>query len=149
MILLAENKRAFFEYNILEKYEAGLVLSGKEVKSIKKGHILLKDSFVTFHTTDAFLTNAHIPRYTYSSAQEEYNPTASRKLLLHAKEIEYLREKSLQKGLTIVPLKIYTKNHLVKVEIAIAQGKHLYDKKETLKKRDLTIEIKRTLKKYN
>lgn len=146
MAVLAENKRAFFEYHILEKYEAGLVLSGQEVKSVKNGSMLIKDAFVTFHQNNAFLTNAHIPLYHHTTPNPDYNPTQSRKLLLKAKEIDYLREKSLQKGLTIIPLQVYTKNHLVKLEIAVGQGKHTYDKKDVLKKRDIERDMKRSLK---
>jgi SsrA-binding protein len=146
MAILAENKRAFFDYTILEKYEAGLVLTGQEVKSVKNGNMLIKDAFVTFHNNGAFLTNAHIPLYHHTNPTLDYNPTESRKLLLRAKEIDYLREKALQKGLTIIPLRVYTKSHLVKIEIAVGLGKHTYDKKETLKKRDIDRDAKRTLK---
>ncbi len=144
---LSQNKRAFFEYHILDTYEAGIILTGQEVKSVKNGHMLIKDAFVTFHGNEAVLTNAHIPLYSHTTNKDdEFVPTAPRKLLLHKKQITDLHEKSLQKGLTIVPLKVYTKNHLIKVQIAIAQGKHLYDKKETLKKRDIEREARRTLK---
>jgi SsrA-binding protein len=143
---LADNKKAHFNYEILEKLEAGLALTGPEVKSAKAGHISLKDAFVTFHNTDAFLTNAHIAQYKQAGPQTTYDPTQSRRLLLHRKEIEYLRTKALEKGLTIIPLSVYTKHRLIKVELAVAKGKHTYDKRETLKKRDVDRETKRTIK---
>jgi SsrA-binding protein len=149
MTTQAENKKAHFNYTILESLEAGLVLSGAEVKSIKLGHLSIRESFVTFQGHDAFLTNTHITPYPHARLPADYDPTQPRKLLLHKKEIDYLRGKSQQKGLTIVPLKVYTKNQLIKVQIAVAQGKHTYNKKETLKKRDLEREHKRTLKTYS
>jgi len=143
---LAENKKAYFDYEILEKLEAGLVLTGHEAKSAKAGQINLKGAFVTFHNGDALLTNAHISLYKPAGAMIDYDPTKSRRLLLKKREIDYLREKSQEKGLTIVPLKIYTKHRFIKVEIGVARGKKQYDKRETLKKREVEREIKRTLK---
>jgi SsrA-binding protein len=148
MTVQAENKKAHFNYTILETLEAGLVLSGPEVKSIKLGHVSIRESFVTFRGKDAYLTNTQITPYSHARLPPDYDPAQPRKLLLHKKEIDYLRGKSQQKGLTIVPLKVYTKNQLIKVQIAVAQGKHTYNKKETLKKRDLEREYKRTLKTY-
>lgn len=143
---LAENKKALFDYEILEKLEAGLVLTGYETKSAKAGNVNLKGSFVTFHNNDALLTNAHIGLYKPAGKMDEYDPTHSRRLLLKRREIEYLRSKSEEKGLTIVPLRVYTKQRFIKVEIGIARGKKTYDKRETIKKRDMAKEVKRTLK---
>ncbi len=143
---LADNKKAHFNYEILEKIEAGLVLAGAEVKSVKAGQVSLKEAFVTFHTNDAFLTNAHISPYHQAGPQPDYDPTHSRKLLLHRKEIAYLRTKALEKGLTIIPLSMYSKSRLIKVELAVAKGKHTFDKRETLKKRDIDRETKRVIK---
>jgi SsrA-binding protein len=143
---LAENKKALFDYEILEKLEAGLVLTGYEAKSAKAGNINLKGSFVTFHNNDALLTNTHIGLYKPAGKMDEYDPTHSRRLLLKRREIDYLRSKSEEKGLTIVPLRVYTKQRFIKVEIGIARGKKTYDKRETIKKRDMAKEVKRTLK---
>lgn len=143
---LANNKKALLDYEILEKYEAGLVLAGQEVKSAKLGNISLKGSFVTFHGVIAMLTNAHISAYKPAGPLPNYDPEQSRRLLLKKKEMRYLRGKSEEKGLTIVPLRVYTKSHLVKVEIALARGRHKYDKREVLRKRDQERETRRTLK---
>ncbi len=146
MSSLAQNKQARFNYDILETYEAGLVLSGPEVKSVKGGHISLKEAFVTFQGSNANLTNAHISLYRPAGPQSDYDPTRSRKLLLKRKEIDYLRGKALEKGLTIVPLNVYTKKRFIKVEIAVGKGRHSYDKRDVLKKRDIDREVKKQLK---
>ncbi|MFA5061975.1 MAG: SsrA-binding protein SmpB [Patescibacteria group bacterium] len=143
---LAENKKALFDYEILEKYQAGLVLSGQETKSAKDGQINLKGTYVTFHGNEAYVTNMHIARYKPAGPLLEYDPTRSRKLLLRKKEIAYLQEKSLEKGLTIVPLSVYIKGRLVKIEIAVARGKHKYDKREAIKKKYLKREIEKAKK---
>lgn len=148
-MILAENKKALFDYEILEKMEAGLVLSGQEVKSAKNKTISLKGSFVTFHGNEALLTNTHLSPYPQAGPLPQYDPTRSRRLLLHKKQIAYLRGKSQEKGLTIVPLMVYIKNHLVKVEIAVARGRHKYDKREVLKERDLKKELSRAQKQKN
>lgn len=146
MTTFAENKKVNFDYEILETLTAGISLTGHEVKSIRAGHLSLKGAFVTFHGRTAMLTNAQISPYPKAGPLPGYDPTHSRALLLHKREINYLRGKSEERGLTIVPLKVYSSNRLIKVEIAVARGKHLYDKKETLKKRDVQREIRRTLK---
>ncbi|OGH88271.1 MAG: SsrA-binding protein [Candidatus Magasanikbacteria bacterium RIFOXYC2_FULL_42_28] len=143
---LAQNKKALFDYEILEKMEAGLELTGPEVKSVKNGQISLKGAYVTFHNDMAYLINAHVSAYKPAGKQLEYEPDRSRRLLLHKREIRYLQGKTQEKGLTIVPLSVYTKHRFVKVEIAVGRGKQKYDKRETIKKRDLDREIKRTLK---
>ncbi len=146
MPVYAVNKKARFDYSILETYEAGLVLSGQEVKSVRNGQARLAGSFVTFHGTAALLTNVHISQYTHASNTLGYDPTHSRTLLLSKQEINYLRGKSMEAGLTIIPLSLYTKGHYVKVEIGIAKGKKQFDKRETIKKRDTDREMKRSLK---
>lgn len=143
MTNLAENRQARFDYEILEKFSAGIVLTGQEVKSAKNGGLNLKGAFVTFQGTRAFLTNAHIAPYPAAGPLPDYDPTRSRALLLKKREMRYLREKSLQKGLTIVPLRVYTNNHLIKVEIALSRGKAAYDKRAAIKKRDVEREIRR------
>jgi SsrA-binding protein len=146
MPTFADNKKALFDYEILEKLEAGLELTGAETKAIKDGHMSLKGSYVTFHGKDAHLLNAHVSAYKPAGPQPDYEPTRSRRLLLHKREIAYLREKSQEKGLTIVPISVYNRGRFVKVEIAVARGKHTYDKRNTIKERDAAREIKRTLK---
>lgn len=143
---LARNQKAIFDYDLLEKYEAGLVLSGQEVKSVKDGHLSLKGAFVTFHNNEAFLTGAHISKYKHAGPLLAYDPDQSRKLLLKKRQIEYLRGKSQEQGLTIVPIRVYTKNRLIKVEITVARGRHKYDKREVLKKRDTDREMSRAKK---
>jgi len=146
MSYLAENKKAFFDYEILEKIEAGLSLTGQETKSAKNGQVSLKGAFVTFHGPSAFITNMNIAKYAAAGPLPEYDPTRSRPLLLRKKEIDYLRGKALEQGLTIVPLRVYTKNCFVKIEIAVARGKKRFDKRETLKKRDAERETRRAMK---
>jgi len=146
MSTYADNRKALFDYEILEKFEAGLELSGQETKSVKNGHLSLKGAYVTFHGRDANLTNAHISPYKEAGKLEGYDPTQSRRLLLHKREIAYLRGKSQEKGLTIVPISVYNRGRFVKVEIAVARGKHQYDKRESIKKREVEREIKRVIK---
>ncbi len=146
MPTLAQNKKALFDYDILEKIEAGLELSGAETKSAKAGNISLKGAFVTFHGDEANLTNANISKYGAAGPQSDYDPTRSRRLLLHKKQINYLRGKALEQGLTIVPISVYTRNRFIKLEIAVARGRKQYDKREVIKKRDLDKEVKRSLK---
>jgi len=143
---LAENKKAFFDYKILEKYEAGLILLGHEVKSAKAGQISLKGAFITFHNNKAYLTNATISKYKQAGKLDDYEPNRSREILLRKKELRYLQGKFAEKGLTIVPLTVYTKNRLVKIEIAVASGKHTFDKRESLKKKDIKRDMQRELK---
>mgnify|MGYP000691581302 CR=1 FL=1 len=140
---LAENKKAFFEYEILEKFEAGLVLTGQEVKSVKIGQANLKGTYVTFHNGKAYLLNMHISKYKAAGPLPAYDPTRTRGLLLHKRQIAYLQAKSAEKGLTIMPLSVYTKGRLIKVEVAVARGKKLHDKRESLKKKDLKKELAR------
>ncbi len=142
----AKNKKAYFEYEILDTFEAGLVLTGGEVKSIRTGHINMAGSFVSFHKEEAFLTNLHIPRYKNSDPKKEHDPERSRKLLLNRKEINFLRGKSQEKGLTIVPLSVYTKGTNIKVELGLVRGKKLHDKRKTIKDREEKRNIRRALK---
>jgi len=146
---LADNRKALFDYEILEKLQAGLVLTGQEVKSVKNGHLSLKGAFVNFHADNAYLTNAHITKYKFAGNIKDYDPTHSRRLLLRKKEIRYLHAKLAEKGLTIIPISVYTKNRFVKVEIALCRGKKQYDKRQAIKKRDTDREIKSMLKLSN
>ncbi|MFH0779942.1 MAG: SsrA-binding protein SmpB [Parcubacteria group bacterium] len=143
------NKQAGFDYEILEKYQAGIVLGGQEVKSVKNGQMNLKGAYVAFKhvpLTELYLINAHISAYKNAGPLPSYDPTRSRKLLLTKKEIKSLIGKSEQKGLTIAPLKVYTVRNLVKIELGLCRGKKRYEKKEKKKKQDVEKEIRRTLK---
>ncbi len=140
------NKKARFDYEILETFEAGIVLSGQEVKSIRGGLARLSGAFVTFHGQTPLLTNAFIPPYKHAAVPKDYMPDASRKLLLKKKEINYLRGKLEQKGLTIIPLSLYTQGRLLKLEIGLAQGKKIFDKRRSIKEREVKREIARSMK---
>ena len=149
MKVIATNRKANFEYFIISTFEAGIVLVGSEVKSIRLGHTNLKDSFITFNkNNEAFIKNMHISPYENNSL-EKIDEKRSRKLLLNKSEIKKILTKVKEKGFTCIPLKIYLKDNFVKVEIAIAKGKHLYDKKATLAEKDIAMETKRELKKYS
>jgi SsrA-binding protein len=136
MKALAQNKRARFDYEILETIEAGLVLLGHEVKSAKAGRIDLSGSFVHFRESAAWLTNATIAPYAKARLISEYDPTRGRKLLLKKKDLERLRRKRDIDRLTVIPLRAYTNRGLVKIEIALAKGKRKFEKREAIKKRD-------------
>lgn len=146
MATLSFNKRSGFDYELLDRYEAGMVLTGPEVKSIKTGHISLKGSFVTLKGTELYLTNASIPPYVHAGILKNYNPTQPRKLLLKKSEIKSLIGKVRISGLTLVPIRVYTKKRLIKLEFAVAKGKKEYDKRESIKKRDAERKIKQELK---
>jgi len=146
MKALAENRKARYDYEILEKFEAGMVLAGYEVKSIKLGRVSLGGSYVIFKDEEPFLLNANISPYQPKNTPKDYDPTRLRKLLLNKKEIKYLIGKSQQKGLTIVPLRMYTKGGKIKLEVGVARGMKKASKKEILKKKDIDREIDRELK---
>jgi|TARA_Y100000294_G_scaffold176675_1_gene199697 SsrA-binding protein len=146
MPTLATNRQARFNYKILETYEAGIVLAGHEVKSVKNGHISLKGSYVTIKNQEAWLVNAQISPYQPKNMPKDYEPTNSRKLLLHKDEIKALVGKTKQKGLTLVPLRVYTKHSIVKLEFGLGQGKRKTDKRETIKKREAEKRIGRALR---
>lgn len=146
MNIIAENKKAFFDYEILEKYEAGIVLFGHEVKAVKNGNVSLKGAYVTFHNGEPYLIGAHVGRYKQAGGLAGYDPERSRKILLKKREIGYLSAKYEEKGLTILPIKVYIKHSKVKVEIGVGRGKRQFEKKEKIKKRDIEREIERTLK---
>lgn len=146
MKTLAENKKAYFNYEILEKFEAGVSLIGQEVKSIKTRRVNLAGSYVILKDEEVFWIGADIPPYQPKNAPLDYNPQRSRKLLLKKSEIKYLIGKSKQKGLTLIPLKLYTKNGKIKLEFAIVKGKKKFDKRELINRREIEREIKRELK---
>jgi SsrA-binding protein len=146
MATLAFNKRSGFDYQLLDRYEAGIVLTGQEVKSVKTGHLSLKGSFVTLRGIDLYLTNASIPPYPHAGKIKNYDPTRARKLLLKKSEIKSLIGKVRVSGLTLVPIMVYSKKRFVKLEFAVAKGKKEYDKRESIKKRDAERKIKQELK---
>lgn len=143
---LAKNKKAFHDYEIIEKFEAGVSLLGTEVKSAKDGRINMRDAHVRVMSGEAYLIGCHISEYDFGN-RENHDPTRSRKLLLHKREIERLTGKVQEKGLTLVPLSIYiNKRNKIKVEIALAKGKKTHDKRQALRERDLDREMHRELK---
>jgi SsrA-binding protein len=146
MSTLSENKKAYHDYEILKKFEAGISLNGQEVKSTKLGRASIKGSYITFSEKEAFLTGAVIPAYQPKNAPKDYNDKRERKLLLQKKELKHLIGKKEEKGLTFIPLKIYTKGRIVKLEIAIVRGKKKKDIRETIKKRDFNREKQRFIK---
>ena len=146
MKILSENKKAFFNYEILEKFTAGISLTGQEVKSLKTRGINLAGSYIVIRNEEAFWIGAKIPPYQPKNTPPDYQPERSRKLLLKKSEIKYLLGKSKQKGLTLVPLKLYTTKGKIKLEFALVKGKRKIDKKEKIKKREIEREIQRYLK---
>ena len=148
MKIIATNRKANFEYFIISTFEAGIVLKGSEVKSIRLGHTNLQDSFISFDkNSECFIKNMHITNYKDSTI-DKLDEKRSRKLLLNKQEIKKIMSKVQEKGFTCIPLKVYLKDSLVKLEIAIAKGKHTYDKKATIAQRDIERDTQRQLKNY-
>ena len=146
MTQLASNKKAYFDYEILETYEAGIELKGYEVKSIKAGHINLAGSYVVIKDGQAWLLNADVSPYQPANMPSDYDSKRSRRLLLKSEEISELTGKAHEKSLTIVPLKVYNKHRLVKIEIGLGRGKKKADKREIIRTRETKREIDRILK---
>lgn len=143
MSVLAVNKRAHFEYEILQKYEAGLSLVGHEVKSAKSGNVQLKGAYVAISKGQPTIINMHIGAYPKAGPLPSYNPTRTRQLLLNKREINQLIGKKQELGLTLVPLRVYTKHNRVKLEFGIGRGKKKFDKREDIKKRDVKRDLRR------
>jgi SsrA-binding protein len=139
--LLSDNRHAAHNYHLLERFEAGLALTGTEVKSAKDGRVQLKDSFAEVAGNEAWLLNAHIGQYSHGN-RENHEPMRRRKLLLHRAEIEKLLGKTREKGLTLVPTKMYLKNGRIKLELAVAKGKKLHDKRESEREREMEAEAR-------
>ena len=146
--LLASNRAAFHEYHILEKYEAGIALTGTEVKSVLDGRIQLKEGYVAVRDGEAWLLNAHISPYAHGN-RENHEPLRTRKLLLHRKEIEQLGEATVKQGMTLVATRVYLKHRRIKIEVAVARGKKMYDKLETEMRRTVDRETRAQLKERN
>lgn len=145
---LAINKRAPYDYELLDRYEAGLILLGHEVKSIKTGHLSLKGSFVTIKGDELYLTNAFIPPYPFAGILTHYDSTRSRKLLLKKSEIRSLIGKIKTKGLTLVPVRVYSRKKLLKLEFAVGRGKKSFDKRDTIAKREAQRRVSRALREH-
>ncbi|MBN8535972.1 MAG: SsrA-binding protein SmpB [Deltaproteobacteria bacterium] len=145
ILIIQDNKKARFDYEILETYEAGIVLTGSEVKSLRDKSVQLKDSYISFIKDEAYLQNAHISPYKASS-YNNHSPERLRKLLLHKEELQKIFGKIKEKGLSCVPLKIFFKKGLVKLDIALVRGKKLHDKRETIKNRDAAKRLKNDLR---
>lgn len=141
---VATNRKAYHDYYVQDSHEAGIVLTGSEIKSVRAGRVNLRDAYVRPEGKGLWLLNAHIARYEASSYLS-HEPTRPRKLLLHRKQIDTLTSKVVEKGLTLVPLRLYIKDSLAKVEIALAKGKKLYDKRESITRRDLERDIDRAM----
>lgn len=144
--IIAENKKALFDYEVLEKLQAGIVLIGQEVKSIKLGRITLQGSFVILRGEEVFLIGANVPPYQPKNAPPDYDPKRSRKLLLQKAEIKKLIGKSRQKSLTMAPLKVYNDRGKIKIEFAVVRSKKKRDKREQIKKRETEREIQRAFR---
>ena len=145
ILIIQENKKARFDFEVVETFEAGLVLMGSEVKSLRDKNVQLKDSYVVFKGTEAFLQNAHIAEYTASS-YNNHAPERLRKLLLNQSELEQINEALKEKGYSCVPLKIYFKKGRAKLEIALVKGKKTHDKREAIKKRDVAAQLRQTMR---
>jgi SsrA-binding protein len=143
--VVVTNRAALHEYYILDRFEAGIALSGTEVKSIRAGQIQLKESYVAVRDGEAWLFNAHISHYSHGN-RLNHDPTRTRKLLLHRREIERLEEQTTMKGMTLVVTRVYLKRGRVKFEIGVGRGKKLYDKRETEMRRTLERETRAQLK---
>ena len=144
--IVSLNKKARFEYLLLDKFEAGLELKGTEIKSLRQGACQLKDSYISFRKDEAYLQNSHISPYKSSSPSSNHEPERLRKLLLHRSELNKIRGSLQKKGLTCIPTKVYLKNGLAKIEIALAKGKKKWDKREASKKKTMQREIRKSLK---
>jgi SsrA-binding protein len=143
--IIATNRKAYHNYFVEDTFEAGIALTGSEIKSIRSGRVSLGEGYVRLEGGEMWLLNAHIARYEAASLQS-HEPTRRRKLLLHRKEIAILAAKTKEKGFTLVPLKLYIKGRIAKVEIALAKGKKLYDKRQTIIRREAEREIGRSLR---
>ncbi len=143
--MIAVNRKAYHDYHIQESFEAGIVLKGSEIKSIRAGKVNLSDAYARPENGELWLYNSHIASYDAAS-YNTHEPIRPRKLLLHRKEIDILASKVMQKSLTLVPLKLYIKHGVAKVELGVAKGKKVYDKRETIARRDAEREIERALK---
>lgn len=135
--MLIKNKKATFDYTVVDEIEAGIVLTGNEIKSIRQGQVQLKDSFAQLKNGEVFLINAHISPYEHANTFDNVNPLRTRKLLLHKKQIKKWEKELKLKGFTLIPLNMHMTNGKVKVQLALAKGKHTYNKRQSIKERDI------------
>lgn len=145
---IGTNKQARRLYEILETFEAGISLLGSEVKSLRGGHVSFKDGYIAFHDGSAFLVGVHIAPYEQTGPYDQHDPERRRRLLLHKREIEVLQSKVDQKGLTVVPLKMYMSKGKIKLQIGLGRGKNVHSKKQDLKDRDIARDTARQLASY-
>jgi SsrA-binding protein len=143
--IVADNRKAFHDYHILETFEAGVVLQGTEVKAIREGRVNLRDSFARVEDGEVFIYNVHISPYTHRG-YADHEPTRRRKLLLHRQEIRKLIGKTVEKGMTLVPVRLYFKRGKVKVAVSLAKGKQAHDKRETIRRREIDRETRAAVK---
>jgi SsrA-binding protein len=146
---VARNRKAFHDYHIEEKFEAGIALSGTEVKSLREGRANLKEAYVLVKGGEAFLVGCHISPYSHGSTHARLEPTRDRKLLLHKREIARIGAAAAQKGYSILPLRIYFRGPYAKVEIGLGKGKRFFEKRDTIKEREAQVEMDRALKSRN
>jgi len=144
--IITTNRAAYHDYHILETYEAGIALTGTEVKSARDGRVNLKDAYARVEEGEAWLLNAHISPYSHGN-RENHEPMRERRLLLHRREIERLRSRIAEKGLTIIPIRLYFKDRFIKCELAVARGKKLYDKREAEARKDQERDARAAIKK--
>jgi SsrA-binding protein len=142
---ISSNRKAFHDFDILEEFEAGIILTGTEVKSVRAGHISLKEAYVKVWDREAFLVHAHIAEYSNGNINN-HDPLRIRKLLLRKRQLKYLSGKAAEQGLSVVPLKIYVKNRHIKLLIALAKGKKLYDKRHSEREKDMKRTAERALR---
>ena len=146
--VVATNRKARHEYHFEDTYEAGLVLLGSEIKSVRAGRVSIQEGFVLFEEGEAWLVNVHIAQYDPAS-QQNHDPKRRRKLLLHRREIDRLQSRAREKGHTVIPTKLYLKDGRAKMEIVLARGKRQYDKRQAIAERDTKRQVERALKEHN
>ncbi len=144
-VVLSVNRRASFDYEVLEKYEAGIVLTGSEVKSVRDGRISLAESFAAFERGELFLIGAHVAEYVLAH-RRNHEPMRRRKLLLHRRELDRLADSVAKSGLTLIPLRVYTRGRMIKVELGLCRGKQLHDKRASIKEKEHKREMQRELR---
>ena len=142
---IVSNRKAYYEYHILEEYEAGIVLVGNEVKSIREGNVILNDSFIYMSDGEVWIKNLKVSKYKQSHPSVTHEENRDKKLLLTKKEISKMSRKLEENGTTCVPLSIFTKNNKIKIKIGVAKGKKLWDKKESIKQRDIQRELRKDM----
>ncbi|RME82907.1 MAG: SsrA-binding protein SmpB [Caldilineae bacterium] len=145
--IIATNRKAYHDYHIVETIEAGIALTGTEIKSVREGRVNLRDAYAVIRDGEVWLVNMHIAPY-HHGHRDNHEPRRERKLLLHRKEINRLLGKVQERGWTLVPLKVYLKRNRAKVELALVRGKRLYDKRQAIARRDAERDLQRTLKEY-